>query len=467
MTVARACADGFAHVVVVELASLRDPDATVQLIAERSTSSNVSISRWSERSRSSSTTGRCCSCSTTASTSWCRRSSGPAPQSSLSATHRAGDRSCALGPARRVRPRPRTARRASGWSGRRRGSIRCRRAAVRRPSRRGTSGIPARRAQSGRGGGNLPQARRPASGDRAGGGGMRSIGAEALADRLDQRFALLAGQSTSLDPRHRSLHQLVEWSYELLDPVDQQPSPTWRRSPAASISKQPKSCAGPGGLERPACRDRPGRQVNGAGGRSRGAAVPAAGDVARFRPGATPGDRARSRRSRSVIASGSWTRPSGLPWGSTPHTRGDGSRRSTATSTTSAPPTPAPWPPVTSPSPEGWWPPFASTRSGSALRDCRLGRGHDADGGVRALALSADRARRRCLRAMGARRPRCRNRARPPLDRRRRLARRTVDRPRGARSSAMPCSTAGRRRARCTGWTEWPRPQKQAADRPP
>ena len=35
MTVARACADGFAHVVVVELASLRDPDATVQLIAER------------------------------------------------------------------------------------------------------------------------------------------------------------------------------------------------------------------------------------------------------------------------------------------------------------------------------------------------------------------------------------------------------------------------------------------------
>ena len=51
---------------------------------------------------------------------------------------------------------------------------------------------------------------------------MRSIGVEALADRLDQRFALLAGQRAGADPRHRSLHALVEWSYELLDPVDQE-----------------------------------------------------------------------------------------------------------------------------------------------------------------------------------------------------------------------------------------------------
>ena len=51
---------------------------------------------------------------------------------------------------------------------------------------------------------------------------MRSIGVEALAARLDQRFALLAGQRAGIDPRHRSLHGLVEWSYELLDPVDRE-----------------------------------------------------------------------------------------------------------------------------------------------------------------------------------------------------------------------------------------------------
>ena len=51
---------------------------------------------------------------------------------------------------------------------------------------------------------------------------MRSIGVEALAARLDQRFSLLAGQRASVDPRHRNLHSLVEWSYELLDPVDQE-----------------------------------------------------------------------------------------------------------------------------------------------------------------------------------------------------------------------------------------------------
>ena len=51
---------------------------------------------------------------------------------------------------------------------------------------------------------------------------MRSIGVEALAARLDQRFSLLAGQRASVDPRHRNLHSLVQWSYELLDPVEQE-----------------------------------------------------------------------------------------------------------------------------------------------------------------------------------------------------------------------------------------------------
>jgi predicted ATPase/DNA-binding SARP family transcriptional activator len=51
---------------------------------------------------------------------------------------------------------------------------------------------------------------------------MRSLGVEALAARLDQRFALLAGQRARVDARHRNLQALVEWSYELLDRVEQE-----------------------------------------------------------------------------------------------------------------------------------------------------------------------------------------------------------------------------------------------------
>jgi predicted ATPase/DNA-binding SARP family transcriptional activator len=51
---------------------------------------------------------------------------------------------------------------------------------------------------------------------------MRSLGVDALAARLDQRFALLAGQRARVDARHRNLQALVEWSYELLDPADQE-----------------------------------------------------------------------------------------------------------------------------------------------------------------------------------------------------------------------------------------------------
>jgi hypothetical protein len=51
---------------------------------------------------------------------------------------------------------------------------------------------------------------------------MRSIGVGALAARLDQRFTLLAGQRAGVDARHRNLHALVEWSYELLDAFDQE-----------------------------------------------------------------------------------------------------------------------------------------------------------------------------------------------------------------------------------------------------
>ena len=43
----------------------------------------------------------------------------------------------------------------------------------------------------------------------------------ALAERLDARFDLLAGAQTSMIARHRTLHDLVAWSHDLLDPDEQ------------------------------------------------------------------------------------------------------------------------------------------------------------------------------------------------------------------------------------------------------
>jgi predicted ATPase/DNA-binding SARP family transcriptional activator len=50
---------------------------------------------------------------------------------------------------------------------------------------------------------------------------VRAMSLRALAERLDQRFELLAGAQTSMIARHRTLHDLVAWSHELLDPDEQ------------------------------------------------------------------------------------------------------------------------------------------------------------------------------------------------------------------------------------------------------
>jgi predicted ATPase/DNA-binding SARP family transcriptional activator len=50
---------------------------------------------------------------------------------------------------------------------------------------------------------------------------IRAMGPAALAERLREGFELLAGAQTSMIPRHRTLQDLVEWSYDLLDADEQ------------------------------------------------------------------------------------------------------------------------------------------------------------------------------------------------------------------------------------------------------
>jgi predicted ATPase/DNA-binding SARP family transcriptional activator len=50
---------------------------------------------------------------------------------------------------------------------------------------------------------------------------MRSMSATQLAERLPERFSVLAGSRRATDPRHRNLRDLVQWSYELLTPRQQ------------------------------------------------------------------------------------------------------------------------------------------------------------------------------------------------------------------------------------------------------
>src|SRR5262249_25849410 len=46
---------------------------------------------------------------------------------------------------------------------------------------------------------------------------IRAMGADVLAERLGQRRDVLDGAQTSAASRHRTLHDLASWSYELLD----------------------------------------------------------------------------------------------------------------------------------------------------------------------------------------------------------------------------------------------------------
>ena len=74
--------------------------------------------------------------------------------------------------------------------------------------------------RSGRG--DLPAARRPAAGARAGRGHARCVcRQEALLERLDHRLALLAARPRDRPERQRTLRATIEWSYDLLTPAEQ------------------------------------------------------------------------------------------------------------------------------------------------------------------------------------------------------------------------------------------------------
>jgi predicted ATPase/DNA-binding SARP family transcriptional activator len=50
---------------------------------------------------------------------------------------------------------------------------------------------------------------------------LRTLTPDQLAERLDDRFALLTGGSRTALPRHRTLRAVVDWSWDLLEPAEQ------------------------------------------------------------------------------------------------------------------------------------------------------------------------------------------------------------------------------------------------------
>jgi predicted ATPase/DNA-binding winged helix-turn-helix (wHTH) protein len=50
----------------------------------------------------------------------------------------------------------------------------------------------------------------------------RTIGVAEIARRLDERFGLLKAMRRGSDPRHRAMHDAISWSYDLLEPDEQE-----------------------------------------------------------------------------------------------------------------------------------------------------------------------------------------------------------------------------------------------------
>ncbi len=50
----------------------------------------------------------------------------------------------------------------------------------------------------------------------------RTLGVAEIARRLDERFGLLKAMRRGSDPRHRAMHDTISWSYDLLEPDEQE-----------------------------------------------------------------------------------------------------------------------------------------------------------------------------------------------------------------------------------------------------
>ncbi|MGW0577444.1 ATP-binding protein [Streptomyces sp. NPDC002920] len=76
---------------------------------------------------------------------------------------------------------------------------------------------------------------------------LRSLTAEQVADRLEDRFALLTSGSRIALPRHRTLRALIDWSYELCSPAERL---LWNRlsvfSDGFGLDSAEDICAGDG-----------------------------------------------------------------------------------------------------------------------------------------------------------------------------------------------------------------------------
>jgi predicted ATPase/DNA-binding SARP family transcriptional activator len=75
---------------------------------------------------------------------------------------------------------------------------------------------------------------------------LRTLTPGQLAERLDDRFALLTGGSRTALPRHRTLRAVVDWSWDLLDPAEQVLARRLAVFPAgATLAMAERICADP------------------------------------------------------------------------------------------------------------------------------------------------------------------------------------------------------------------------------
>ena len=75
---------------------------------------------------------------------------------------------------------------------------------------------------------------------------VEALGVGQLLDRLDDRFALLAGADRLAAPRQRSLAATVEWSYQLLDEQERRVFRAVSVFPAGFTLAAAEAVAGPG-----------------------------------------------------------------------------------------------------------------------------------------------------------------------------------------------------------------------------